>query len=118
MGTIFPGEGTIYLEQNLRFMKPVYERERVTAVVTVERALKPEKGIYQLQTILKNENEENVSIGNQVTIKNNVAIYTGVTIEDEVFLGSSCVFTNVAVPWSFINRKADFKHTLIRRGLR
>ena len=60
--------------------------------------------------------EEDVCIGNRVTIKNNVAIYTGVTIEDDVFLGPSCVFTNVINPRSFINRKAEFKHTLIKRG--
>lgn len=66
LGTIFPGEGTVYLEQNLKFMKPAYEGEKVTAVVTVERVLRPEKGIYQLRTIVKNENGENVIEGHAV----------------------------------------------------
>ena len=60
--------------------------------------------------------EKNVSIGNQVTVKNNVAIYTGVIVEDDVFLGPSCVFTNVINPRSFISRKGEFKSTLIRHG--
>lgn len=63
LGTIFPGEGTIYLEQNLKFLRPVYEGEKVTATVTVKEILKPEKGIYKLQTDLKNEIGENVIEG-------------------------------------------------------
>lgn len=60
--------------------------------------------------------ETGVRIGNNVKIKNNVAIYTGVTAEDDVFLGPNCVFTNVNNPRSFIERKSEFKETIIRKG--
>lgn len=58
----------------------------------------------------------NVIIGNNVKIQNNVSVYTGVICEDDVFLGPSCVFTNVINPRSFINRKNEYKTTLIKRG--
>lgn len=57
-----------------------------------------------------------VKLGNNVKIQNNVSVYTGVICEDEVFLGPSCVFTNVINPRSFIDRKEEFKNTLIKRG--
>ncbi len=60
--------------------------------------------------------ERGVVIGNQVKIKNNIAIYSGVTCEDDVFLGPNCVFTNVINPRSFINRKSEFRPTLIKKG--
>lgn len=58
----------------------------------------------------------NVSIGRHVKIQNNVSIYEGVTVEDDVFLGPSCVFTNVINPRAFIERKSQFKKTYIRHG--
>lgn len=60
--------------------------------------------------------ESGVEIGNSVKIKNNVAIYTGVKCEDDVFLGPNCVFTNVANPRSYIERKNEFKKTIIKKG--
>lgn len=60
--------------------------------------------------------ENGVKLGNGIKVKNNVAIYTGVECEDDVFLGPNCVFTNVANPRSFIERKSEFKKTLIKRG--
>ena len=60
--------------------------------------------------------ETGVTLGNNVKVKNNVALYTGVICEDDVFLGPNCVFTNVANPRSFIERKSEFKKTVIRRG--
>ena len=57
-----------------------------------------------------------VKVGNNVKIQNNVSIYDGVTLEDDVFCGPSCVFTNVINPRSHINRKDEFKKTLIKRG--
>ena len=60
--------------------------------------------------------ESGVTLGNNVKVKNNVAIYTGVVCEDDVFLGPNCVFTNVANPRSFINRKNEFKKTVIHKG--
>lgn len=58
----------------------------------------------------------NVSIGNNVKIQNNVSVYEGVTCEDDVFLGPSMVFTNVYNPRSFVNRKNEFKPTLVKKG--
>lgn len=58
----------------------------------------------------------NVIIGNNVKIQNNVSVYTGIICEDDVFLGPSCVFTNVINPRSFIERKDEYKKTIIRKG--
>ncbi len=59
---------------------------------------------------------DGVVVGNNVKVQNNVAIYTGTTIEDDVFLGPSCVLTNVTNPRSQINRHSLYEKTLIRRG--
>ena len=58
----------------------------------------------------------NVKIGNKVKIQNNVSIYEGITIEDAVFCGPSCVFTNVNNPRSEIDRKDEYRKTLIKKG--
>lgn len=55
-------------------------------------------------------------VGDRVKIQNNVSVYTGVTVEDDAFLGPSCVFTNVINPRSFISRKDEFRPTIVRRG--
>jgi UDP-2-acetamido-3-amino-2,3-dideoxy-glucuronate N-acetyltransferase len=57
-----------------------------------------------------------VAIGNGCKIQNNVSIYDEVTIEDDVFCGPSMVFTNVINPRAFINRKNEFKTTLVKKG--
>ena len=57
-----------------------------------------------------------VVIGNRVKIQNNVSVYTGVTCEDDVFLGPSCVFTNVINPRSAISRKHQYQSTHIEQG--
>ncbi len=57
-----------------------------------------------------------VIIGNNVKIQNNVSVYTGTVIEDNVFLGPSCVLTNVTNPRSEINRHLLYEKTIIRRG--
>ena len=57
-----------------------------------------------------------VKIGNNVKIQNNVSIYTGTEIEDDAFLGPSCVLTNVSNPRSQINRHNLYEKTFIRRG--
>ena len=59
---------------------------------------------------------ENVRIGDRAKIQNNVALYVGVTLEDDVFLGPSCVFTNVSNPRSQVVRRALYEKTLVRRG--
>ena len=55
-------------------------------------------------------------LGNGVKIQNNVAIYGGITIEDDVFLGPSCVLTNVTNPRSQVSRKTLYEKTFICRG--
>ena len=57
-----------------------------------------------------------VRVGNNVKIQNNVSLYAGVELEDDVFCGPSMVFTNVTNPRSFVNRKNEYKKTLVRRG--
>jgi len=57
-----------------------------------------------------------VKLGNNVKVQNNVSLYTGVICEEDVFLGPSCVFTNVINPRSFIERKAEYKKTIIKKG--
>lgn len=58
----------------------------------------------------------NVRLGQGVKAQNNVSLYDGVEIEDDVFLGPSCVFTNVLQPRAFIERKHAFSATRVRRG--
>jgi UDP-2-acetamido-3-amino-2,3-dideoxy-glucuronate N-acetyltransferase len=57
-----------------------------------------------------------VILGDNVKIQNNVSIYTGVTCDDDVFLGPSCVFTNVINPRSAINRKSEYLKTHVGKG--
>lgn len=57
-----------------------------------------------------------VVIGNNVKIQNNVSVYEGVTIEDDVFLGPSCVLTNVINPRAAVVRRGRYAKTLIRQG--
>ncbi len=57
-----------------------------------------------------------VVLGNNVKVQNNVSIYTGVTCADDVFLGPSCVFTNVINPRSAVNRKAEYAKTHVGKG--
>jgi UDP-2-acetamido-3-amino-2,3-dideoxy-glucuronate N-acetyltransferase len=59
---------------------------------------------------------DGVRIGNQVKVQNNVSVYKGVVLEDGVFCGPSMVFTNVINPRSEIERKQEFRQTLIKRG--
>ena len=49
-------------------------------------------------------------------VQNNVSIYEGVELEDDVFCGPSCVFTNVINPRSHVSRKSEYRRTLVRRG--
>lgn len=57
-----------------------------------------------------------VTIGNNVKIQNNVSVYDNVHIEDDVFCGPSMVFTNVYNPRSFIERKTEYRDTLVKKG--
>jgi len=58
----------------------------------------------------------NVEIGSNVKVQNNVSIYTGTIVEDDVFLGPSCVLTNVTNPRSQVDRHSLYEKTLLRRG--
>ncbi len=57
-----------------------------------------------------------VVLGNNVKVQNNVSVYTGVICEDDVFLGPSCVFTNVINPRGAIVRKNEYQKTLVKKG--
>jgi UDP-2-acetamido-3-amino-2,3-dideoxy-glucuronate N-acetyltransferase len=59
----------------------------------------------------------NVMLGNNVKVQNNVSIYEGVVCEDDVFLGPSMVFTNVVNPRSRVNKKHEFRQTLVKKGV-
>jgi len=59
---------------------------------------------------------DEVVLGNGVKVQNNVSIYKGVRCEDDVFLGPSMVFTNVINPRSAIEKKEEFKTTLVKKG--
>lgn len=58
----------------------------------------------------------NVVIGDQCKVQNNVSVYDNVTLEDGVFCGPSMVFTNVYNPRSLIERKSEYRNTLVKRG--
>ncbi|HLG02523.1 MAG TPA: acyltransferase [Bacteroidia bacterium] len=57
-----------------------------------------------------------VVLGKNVKIQNNVSLYTGVTCDDDVFLGPSCVFTNVTNPRSAVNRRGQYAKTHVGKG--
>lgn len=57
-----------------------------------------------------------VAIGNNVKIQNNVSVYDAVTLEDDVFCGPSMVFTNVYNPRSAVNRKNEYRRTVVKKG--
>lgn len=57
-----------------------------------------------------------VVLGSNVKIQNNVSVYTGVTCDDDVFLGPSCVFTNVTNPRSGVNRRGEYAKTHVGKG--
>lgn len=58
----------------------------------------------------------NVILGVNVKIQNNVSVYSGVICEDDVFLGPSCVFTNVMNPRSGVNRRGQYTKTIVKKG--
>jgi len=71
-----------------------------------------ERCIFGQNTHVAND----VVIGSNVKVQNNVSIYTGTIIEDDVFLGPSCVLTNVLNPRSQVNRHSVYEKTVIKKG--
>ena len=69
IGTKLPGDGTIYLEQNLKFQRPIYISDTITTLVTVNEILNEKKGIYRLDTVVMNQNEEVVINGYAIVKK-------------------------------------------------
>ncbi len=63
IGTKLPGEGTVYLEQDMRFLKPVYIGDTCTASVKVAEVMNYDKGIYRLNTRVENQKDEDVISG-------------------------------------------------------
>jgi len=57
-----------------------------------------------------------VRLGDGVRVQNNVSVYTGVEVHDDAFLGPSCVFTNVINPRSAVERKSEYRKTVVGRG--
>ncbi len=57
-----------------------------------------------------------VKMGNRCKVQNNISVYKGVELEDDVFCGPSMVFTNVLNPRAFVERKHEFKKTLVKKG--
>jgi UDP-2-acetamido-3-amino-2,3-dideoxy-glucuronate N-acetyltransferase len=60
--------------------------------------------------------DQDVAVGDGCKIQNNVSVYKGIILEDGVFCGPSMVFTNVINPRAFIERKSEFKTTLVQKG--
>jgi len=57
-----------------------------------------------------------VVVGDNCKVQNNVSLFAGVTLEDDVFCGPSCVFTNVLTPRAFVERKDEFLPTIVGKG--
>lgn len=100
-----------------------------TAIVDESTVIKDDAKIWHFSHIMKDvyigersilgQNTfiaPNVSIGKNCKIQNNVSLYDGIICEDDVFIGPSAVFTNVINPRSFIERKDEFKKTLLKKG--
>ncbi len=101
-----------------------------TAVIDTDCKIGKDTKIWHFSHIMSNaEIGENCNIGQNVVIspgvilgknvkvQNNVSIYTGVTCDDDVFLGPSMVFTNVVNPRSAVNRKSEYMKTHVGKGV-
>lgn len=66
LGMYYPGPGTIYLSQNLNFLKPVYIGDTITAIVNLIQVINKEAGIYKLETICQNQNNVIVLSGEAI----------------------------------------------------
>ena len=89
------------------------EGSRVWHFVHVCSGAKIGKGVSLGQNVFVGNK---VSIGDKCKIQNNVSVYDNVTLEEGVFCGPSMVFTNVYNPRSLIERKSEYRNTLVKRG--
>ena len=109
-------------------MKPYFAHK--TAVIDSDCAIGKGTNIWHFSHVMSNciigkncnlgQNivvSPEVVLGNNVKVQNNVSIYTGVTCEDDVFLGPSMVFTNIINPRSAIKRKDQYSKTIVKRGV-
>jgi UDP-2-acetamido-3-amino-2,3-dideoxy-glucuronate N-acetyltransferase len=100
-----------------------------TAVIDEDCEIGNDTKIWHFSHIMKNSKIGNncnigqnvvispkVILGNNVKVQNNVSLYTGVICEDNVFLGPSCVFTNVINPRSAVNRRGQYDSTIVKIG--
>lgn len=100
-----------------------------TAVIDLGAKIGPGTKIWHFSHVMPNSKlGENCNIGQNVVIspevvlgknvkvQNNVSIYSGVICEEDVFLGPSCVFTNVTNPRSGVNRRGSYSKTLVKKG--
>ena len=72
LGTKLPGDGTIYLEQNLRFQKPVFIGDTITAMVTILEVLNENKGVVKIDTVVMNQDNEKVIEGYAIVMNKEV----------------------------------------------
>ncbi|HRD87084.1 MAG TPA: acyltransferase [Accumulibacter sp.] len=89
------------------------ERTRVWHWVHVSAGARIGKGCSLGQNVFVGNR---VAVGDNVKIQNNVSVYDNVTLEDDVFCGPSMVFTNVYNPRSAVNRKDQYRDTVVKRG--
>ena len=108
----FPGvkiHESAYVDASVR----IGEGSRVWHFVHILRDCEIGKGCSIGQNVMIGPE---VRVGDNCKIQNNVSLYAGVELEDSVFCGPSCVFTNVNNPRSEIVRKAEFRKTFVKRG--
>ncbi|NMM45598.1 N-acetyltransferase [Rhodospirillaceae bacterium KN72] len=89
------------------------EGSKIWHFVHVLAGTKVGRGVVMGQNVMAGPS---VTIGDRCKIQNNVSLYKGVTLEDDVFCGPSCVFTNVLTPRAFVERKDEFADTLVKKG--
>lgn len=119
-----------YPNESLLTQKPVNYFAHPTAIIDKNTVIENGTKIWHFSHVMENAKigqncnigqnvviSPEVVLGKNVKIQNNVSIYTGVICEDDVFLGPSMVFTNVINPRSHVNRRGEYKTTLVKKGV-